>query len=203
MVLVEVVYEVPEALFVLFFRAELGQVDFELPLEIQLVADVLIQLRRRQEVRLELFVPACCSVGFAMDLLADCHFQPWHFNVFAAESAQNDSLSFRIVACLGNGFPELRCQKLALALLAFFFELEANLVAVDLRGVGRSRRRLKCALAEAQRVANLSAKLRRRVEKLLLLALEEILAVLRVVVIVIITVSPGAVLPYGRLLIHN
>ena len=56
MVLVEVVYQVPEALFVLLLRAEEVEVDLEVPLVIQLATDVLIETGGRLEVCLKLLM---------------------------------------------------------------------------------------------------------------------------------------------------
>ena len=97
MILIEVVYKVPESLLVFLFRAEQIQVDLEVPFVVELPANVIIEAGRRLKVCLELLVPAASALLLLlrpskfgctrMHLFADGDFEPWFTDRLTTEGA--------------------------------------------------------------------------------------------------------------------
>ena len=100
------------------------------------VADVVVQAGRADEVSVNLLETFLLLVALSrMAFLSDRHVQLGSVYLFATEGAEDDVVMFRTASVfrgLRNSFPELGSQELTLALLAFFFELETDLLTVDL-----------------------------------------------------------------------
>ena len=97
-----------------------------------------------------------------------------------------------VLACLCYGFAQLRSQELTFAFAALFFQLEADLLAINLIVMTGlvSTTCLKRALTEIERVVNLATQLGGRIEQLLFFAQKQIFTILGVF-IVTSTLFPG------------
>ena len=101
---------------------------------------------------------ACCLrrlhavASRAVDLLADKDLQVRSFYCFTTEGAKYSGLLIVLGNRLGrlsNSFPQLGRQELSIALAAFFFELETDLLAIDFLAYGAGAAiSFKGALAE-------------------------------------------------------
>ena len=77
-----------------------------------------------------------------------------------------------VLACLSYGFAQLRSQELTFAFAALFFQLEADLLAINLVVMTGlvSTTCLKRALTEIERVVNLATQLGGCIQQLLFFA---------------------------------
>ena len=97
MILIEVVYKVPESLLVFLLGAEQVQVDLEVPFVVELPANVIIEAGRRLKVCLELLVPTASALLLLLrtskfgctrvHLFADSDFEPWFTDRLTTERA--------------------------------------------------------------------------------------------------------------------
>ena len=96
-----------------------------------------------------------------MDLLTDRDLKVGLRDLVPAESADDDCCVINLILDrICDGLPELRGEKLALAVVAFLLELEPNLLTVDLiADAAVAVRGLEGALTEVQLVAYLTAQL--------------------------------------------
>ena len=119
-----------------------------------------------------------------VDLLTDRDLKIGLGDLVSAEGANDDCEALLILDRISDCLPELRGEKLALAVVAFLLELEANLLTVDLiADAAVGVRSLESALAEVELVAYLAAQLRRRIQELLLFPLQQVLAIRGIVVV--------------------
>ena len=110
MVFIEVVYQVPEQLLVLFDRSELCKVHLEEPNFVQLHADFLVEILGALKLSLELFASKLGiiggSVASAVHLFAYGDLEARLIDSLTTECAQYNNL-IGFFGGFGDGFPEL------------------------------------------------------------------------------------------------
>lgn len=110
MTLVEVVNQVPEALSVLRPAPQQIELHFEVPLSVQLLLDVVVEVRSGDEVSLELHIAGIADVLARrfVHLLPNRHLQAWLRYSGSTEGAEDECVSSLVILeCLGDCLSQL------------------------------------------------------------------------------------------------